>query len=185
MEKSANCLRQSIDGESTAVVMYTDFAGVAENEGYPNIANLFTCLAYAEKVHIKNHMSALQQPDYTATIEKYEVAGTIENIKSAIDGETYECKVMYPKFFKEIKKEQNTDYGKVAMLSMQWSSSVELNHAKILKQALKGIEKGNNFEYANIYICDVCGNIEIGQPTKACNVCGHDASFFTLVKKED
>ena len=182
MEKSEKCLKESINGESTAVIMYNDFAEVADKENLPKTACLFRCLAHAEKVHIKNHMSALQQPDYEAVIEKYSVSSTIENLKSAIEGETYEFKKMYPQFFKEIKKEQNTDYGKVAMLSMQWSSTVEANHAKILKQALKCLKKGTDFDAENIYICKVCGNVEIGQPSKACAVCGHDAAFFELIK---
>jgi len=182
MEKSAKCLKQSIDGESTAVNMYNDFAAKADGENYPNIASLFRCLSDAEKIHIKNHVSALRDPNYKAKLEEYSVSGTLENIKAAIEGEIYECKKMYPQFFKEIKKEQNTEYGKVAMLSMQWSSEVELNHAKILKRALKCLTKGDDFNENNIYICKVCGNVEVGQPTKACSVCGHDAAFFESVK---
>ena len=182
MEKSARCLKESIDGESTAVLMYGTYAELAEKENFPNIANLFRCLVFAEKIHVKNHMSALRQPDYHATLHDYDVGSTFENLKKAIEGEIYECKKMYPKFLKEIKSEMDTDYGKVAMLSMQWSLKVEEKHAKILQQAFDCLKKGKDFDQGNLYTCQVCGNIETGKPTQTCSICGHDASFFELIK---
>ena len=182
MEECKRCLKQSIDGESTAVSMYSDFASKADEENLPKIANLFRSLAKAERVHIKNHKSALKQPDYEAVLDDYSVGSTIDNLKAAIEGETYEFKKMYPRFFKDIKKEQHTEYGKVAMLSMQWSSSVEANHAKLLKLALKLLQNGEDFDTSNIYVCKVCGNVEIDKPTKACSVCGHDVTFFELIQ---
>ena len=182
MKKSAKCLKSSINGESTAVQMYTEFATVAVEEKFPIIATLFRALAHAETIHIKNHMSALREPEYKAVLEDYEINNTVENIKSAIAGETYEYKKMYPRFFKEIKTEQNSIYGKVALLSMQWSSKVEQNHAKTLKLAQKCINKGLDFTETDIYVCKVCGNLELSKPSKPCTICGHDVAFFEIIK---
>ena len=184
MKISRECLQLSIDGESTAAEMYLDFAVQAEKDGYPNIAHLFRCLSQAEKVHIKNHRSALAENGYKAKTEEYTVSDTEQNLKSGIEGETYEYKKMYPGFFRKIKKEKNTEYGRVAFLSMQWSSKVEQNHAKLLKKAYKLLKSGSDLPDKNIYVCRVCGNIELGPQTKSCAVCGHDATFFEPLKPE-
>ena len=38
---------------------YLAFAAKAEKEGKPNIARLFTAIAYAEQVHATNHLKEL------------------------------------------------------------------------------------------------------------------------------
>jgi len=179
MEMSAQCLIEAIQGESNAVVMYNSFAEQALKENLPNISKLFRMLSCAEQIHIKNHKSALG-PDYTIpeVSEELNIQSTEKNIAQAIAGEEFECKTMYPNFFKKIKKEFPAVYAKVAMLSMEWSSKVEARHAKQLTRALERVKAGEDLPLDNFYLCRVCGNIEVGKPEKECDICGHDARFF-------
>ena len=179
MEMSAQCLIEAIQGETNAVIMYNSFAEQALAEKLPNISKLFKMLAVAEQIHIKNHRSALGADRKVPTVaEELTVKDTEANISHAIAGEQYECKTMYPNFFKKIKKEFPNVYAKVAMLSMEWSSKVEARHAKQLRCALEQVKKGEDLPSANFFLCRVCGNIEVGKQEKECEICGHDALFF-------
>ena len=70
---------------------------------------------------------------------------TIENLANAIKAESHEGKYLYSKLMKNIKNETNTEYGKVANLTMLWAKKVEKEHARILKKALKSLKKRIGF----------------------------------------
>ncbi len=184
MEKTKKALKTLITGESEAVQKYKKFAEAACNEGFKNVGELFGALAQAETVHIRNHMQALGE-DYVPDIGEEDVIDvTTENLRNALSGEISENKILYPQLIKSIKKECREIYGKVARLSMLWASKVEKAHAKLLKKALKSVEKGKDIEVNSIYICNVCGNIVFDADCKKeCSVCGHDTIFFKRQKK--
>ena len=46
-------------GESQAHMKYLIFSEVAQKSGMKNIARMFEAIAYAEKVHAKNHLQVL------------------------------------------------------------------------------------------------------------------------------
>lgn len=183
MEKVKKALKILIDGESSAVKMYSKYSDIALNEGFGNISILFRSLAMAEKIHIKNHFNALGE-EYTPVIdEDFKTETTLENIKEALNGEMEENKSLYPKLVKSIKKECKSHEGKVARLSMIWAQKVEKEHAKLLKRALKSIKQGKDFTFNEIYICQVCGNVVLDRKSeKECEVCGHDTLFFKSVR---
>lgn len=186
MDKVKKALKILIDGESSAVKMYTRYSDVAFKEGFGNISILFRSLAMAEKIHIKNHFNALGE-EYTPVIDEgFKTGTTLDNIKEALDGEMEENKHLYPKLVKSIKKECKNHEGKVARLSMLWAQNVEKEHAKLLKKALKSIKKGIDFNFDEIYICQVCGNVVLDKKSeKVCDVCGHDKVFFKSVKGDN
>lgn len=183
MNKTQKALKILLDGESSAVKMYSRYSSVAIEEGFENIAALFRSLVAAEKIHIKNHLNALGE-EYSAKIEEdYTVSTTLDNLNTALEGEVKENKELYPKLVKSIKSECKTEYGKVARLSMTWAQKVEKEHATLLKKALKSIKSGRDLDFNNIYICQVCGNIVLDDDSeKVCDICGHDAIFFKSIK---
>ncbi len=187
MEKTAEYLKKAITGESNAAIMYSKFAEVASNDGYSNIAYLFTALEQAERIHIKNHKQALGDHNYKPEEGTIDIGTTQENLRTAFAGESYEYKKMYPSFIRAIKSETKTEYGKVGRLSMQWAAMVEKVHADTLKKALKNIKSGKDFNITNIYMCRVCGNLLIGneEPDSVCPVCGHDHMFYKLVIRKN
>jgi len=182
MEKSREALKILIKGESEAAEMYDSFSLKAAEEGWTKIAALFKALSQAERIHIKNHLNALGEV-YTVPSETADVQSTGENLARAIEGESEESRKLYPRLIRYIKSETNSEYGKVARLSMTWARKVEKEHARLLKKAYKALAKGRDLEVKNIYLCQVCGNIvldEFGEDT--CAVCGHDIQFFNQVK---
>ncbi|MBI2952838.1 MAG: rubrerythrin, partial [Chloroflexi bacterium] len=80
-------LKTAFAGESQANRMYTAWARKADQEGYPEVANLFRGIAEGETAHALGHMQHLNM-----------VKSTRENLQMAIDGELYETEKMYPEF---------------------------------------------------------------------------------------
>ena len=94
MAKTDENLKAAFAGESQANRMYLAFAKKADEEGLPQIAKLFRAAAEAETVHALNHLRVMGQ-----------VKSTLDNLGTAVSGETYEFKKMYPDFIAEAKKE--------------------------------------------------------------------------------
>ena len=78
-------LLQAFAGESQANRKYLAFAKQAEKEGLNQVAKLFRAAAEAETVHAIAHLKALGK-----------IGATAENLKAAIEGETFEFTDMYP-----------------------------------------------------------------------------------------
>ncbi len=185
MEKTKEALRILITGESNAVKQYNLFAQKAIDEGFPNTSYLFSALAGAENIHIKNHLNALKEDYEIEFTEEIFVSSTLNNLLLAIESEVKETKIFYPKLIKSIKKELNSLYGKTAKLSMNWAQKVEKEHAHLLKKAYKSLKKGFDIDITNIYICQVCGNILLNTLTnKECVICGHDVAFFDIYQRK-
>ena len=96
MTKTDENLKAAFAGESQANRLYFAFAKAAEQEGFPQIAKLFKAAAEAETVHAHNHLRVMGQ-----------VKTTADNLGTAVSGETYEFKKMYPQFIEEAKAEGN------------------------------------------------------------------------------
>lgn len=185
MEKSKNALKILITGECNAVKTYEAYSLKAKEEGYVKIAALFAALSKAERIHIKNHLNALAE-DYTVVTDEVVAGSTLDNIKSAIEGESEESRELYPRLIRSIRSECKTEYGKVARLSMMWARKVEKEHARLLKRAYKALKKGIDFQFQTIYLCQVCGNIELDNlKGDVCDICGHDIQFFSPLKGEE
>ena len=52
-------LKEAIKGESNAKRKYELYADQAVKENLPEIGHLFIAVAFAESIHIKNHVKAL------------------------------------------------------------------------------------------------------------------------------
>src|SRR5262245_4911535 len=101
--KSHANLKEAFAAESQANRRYLYFARVADIEGFPDIAGLFKDTADAETGHAFGHLDFLKEvgdPVTSAPIGKTE-----RNLKSAVDGETYEYTQMYPGFAKTARDE--------------------------------------------------------------------------------
>ena len=165
MSKTQENLKEAFAGESQANQKYRAFAKKAEKEGFPNIANLFKTAAEAERIHAEGHLGALDG-----------IGNTVENLKAAIAGETYEYTKMYPPMLKEAENENHK-----AKRMFGYAVKAEEVHAKLYKMALEAAEQGKDLEGIEIYLCPVCGNIEFGKPTENCPICGTLASKYVKV----
>ncbi len=157
-------LEAAFTGESMANRKYLAFAKKADEDGYPHIAKLFRAAAAAETVHAHNHFELLDG-----------IKSTEDNLKAAIEGETYEFHEMYPDFIEEAKNEGNKD----AVWSFDIANQVEEIHADLYKKALENIGKNEEVDY---YVCSVCGNTVENEAPDMCPICGATKSKFDKVE---
>jgi rubrerythrin len=158
-------LRAAFAGESQANRKYLAFAKKADEEGYPGIARLFRAAAAAETVHAHNHLGVLEG-----------IGSTAENLKEAINGETFEFTKMYPGFISEADSEG----AKKARWSFNVANQVEQIHAGLFQEALKDMSMTAPSQ--DIYVCSVCGNTVMGEAPAKCPICGAEHGQFLRVE---
>jgi rubrerythrin len=96
-------LKEAFAGESQANRRYLYFARQADVEGYPEVAGLFRDVAEGETGHAFGHFEYLEEVGDPVT--GLPVGSTENNLKSAVEGETYEFSQMYPGFAKTAREE--------------------------------------------------------------------------------
>ena len=85
----------------------------------------------------------------------------------SIAGETHEFTIMYPEFVKAAEAEKRSD----AVLAFTHAMKAEEVHAGLYKKALAAIKAGNDLGREKVFLCPVCGNIEIGKVPDKCPIC--------------
>ena len=101
--KSLENLKNAFAGESQANRRYLYFARQADIEGHPDMGGLFRDTAEAETGHAFGHMDFLKEVGDPAT--GVPIGKTEDNLKSAVEGETYEYTEMYPGFARTARDE--------------------------------------------------------------------------------
>ncbi len=155
-------LAEAFAGESQANQKYRAFAKKAEQEGLPNVARLFRTAAEAERIHAEGQLKSLAG-----------IGGTAENLKKAIDGETFEYTTMYPPMLQAAEAE-----GHRAKVMFGYALKAEAVHAEIYRLALEAVERGEDLAQAGFYLCPICGHIELGAPPERCPICGTPGTRF-------
>lgn len=152
--KTLDNLQAAFNGESNAHARYLEFAKRADAEGYAPVASLFRAAARAEQIHAQNHAAVIRRlgGNPTAKLEKVVVRNTSDNLKTAIQGETYEKDTMYPEFLKEARSSGST----AVLQTLNYAKSAEVEHARLYQEALSKLPqlKGKAVSY---YLCTVCG----------------------------
>lgn len=154
-------------GESQANRKYSVFAEKAAAEGYPTVGKLFRAASEAEAIHAKRLLFIMNA-----------VGSTEENLKGAMEGENHEFMEMYPPFVAEAKKDRKNEAAIVFTHAMK----AEEVHANLYLQALESVRGGNDLDAGAIYLCPVCGNIEIGVAPEKCPICGVPARMFREIQ---
>jgi rubrerythrin len=158
-------LNTAFGGESQAYQKYSAFAKQAEKDGLTNIAKLFRTTAEAERIHAEGHFKAMDK-----------IGSTLENLEAAIGGETYEFEDMYPPMYEQAVQENHK-----AKKMFGYALEAEKVHAQLYKKALQAVKDGKDLDEVNIYLCTVCGYIELGVAPEKCPVCGVPASKFVQI----
>jgi rubrerythrin len=166
LEKTIENLRNAFAGESQANRRYLAFAQTAEEEGFTQVAKLFRAAAEAETVHALNHIRIIG-----------EVKTTAENLNTAINGETFEYKKMYPEYLSTAKQEKSQQ----ALWSFNIANQVEQVHAGLFTKAAKALKTGKDPLKADYYVCSVCGNTVENEPPEKCPICGNPRTKFFKV----
>ena len=112
-------LRSAYGGESMAHMRYLAFAAKAEEEGFKNIARLFSAVSFAEQVHATNHFKTMKDEKGDACVTAGAAFGyinTVTSLELAIGGEKFEIDQMYPAYINVAKMQ-----GEKKTLFVQWS----------------------------------------------------------------
>jgi rubrerythrin len=104
--KTYDNLKQAFARESQASHRYLYFAQKADIEGYPELAALFRSVADSETGHAFGHLDFLTEADDARSGRA--IGDTADNLRSAIQAETYEYAELYPAFAR-IAREEGLD----------------------------------------------------------------------------
>lgn len=177
LDQTIKNLNAAYQGESNAHHRYALFANKAEEEGYPQVAKLFRATSRAEQIHRDTHRQTIEKLGGNVeefTLDEVTVSSTADNLKIAIEGESYERDTMYPGFMSKAKQDGSRD----AVRTFRFALEAEKEHAKLYTEALSNL--GNNSE-ADYYVCTVCGNTVTVLPNKKCPVCRNKLDKYELV----
>lgn len=180
---TASNLRSAFGGESMAYMRYIQWGEAAKKEGFPNVANLFKAIAYAEQVHAGNHFRELKKEVGETSVTAGAVFGmttTSENLQGAIDGENYEVAQMYPAFL--AVADMQSEKGSIR--SFQFALEAEKTHATLFTAAKEAVDAGKDYAEKTVHVCDVCGYTLVGELEDDCPICKAKASMFTTFAVE-
>jgi rubrerythrin len=163
MTKTDENLKSAFAGESQANRRYLAFANKAEEEGFTQIAKLFKAAAEAETVHALNHLRVTGQ-----------IKSTLDNLETAVSGETFEFEEMYPRYIDTAKQEGN----KQATWSFDVANQVEQAHAKLFTKVIDSLKSNKPMKKVDYYVCSVCGNTFEGEAPDKCPICGTPKEKF-------
>lgn len=99
-----NNLKAAFAGESQANRRYLYFAQQADIEGHNDVASVFRSTAEGETGHAHGHLEYLQGGGGDPATDM-PIGDTVNNLKSAIAGETHEYTDMYPGMAKTARDE--------------------------------------------------------------------------------
>jgi rubrerythrin len=167
MSNTQDNLKEAFAGESQASRRYLYFAEKADSEGHPQVARLFRAASESETVHARNHLKAMGG-----------IGITSDNLKAAIEGESYEFTKMYPGFIEQAQAEKNSR----AETSFDYANKVEKIHHRLYQKALETLEAGQEAKEEPYYICPVCGYTVAGEAPERCPICGALGKVFKKVE---
>ena len=161
-------LQAAFAGESQARNKYTYFAGVARDEGYEQIAELFLKTAENERAHARLWFEELGG-----------LGSTPENLLHAAEGENYEWTDMYDGFARTAEAEGFPELA----AKFRLVAAIEKRHEERYRALLRNVETAQVFEKSEVRVweCRNCGHIVVGTAApEVCPACLYARSFFEL-----
>ncbi len=162
-DKLKEAFYQAWVGEAKAALRLKIFSKKAEQDGYPQMARLFSAIARSEEIHGERTLRRLK-----------EIGTTEENLQASFESEVRVADVAYDGFIKLAQEEGDEAAG----LILSQSRDAEEIHAKLYKEAMNHLMEERETTY---HICQVCGYIADGVLPDACPICGVDKENFETV----
>jgi len=187
MKETPKKLFAAYVGESQARNRYTFFSSIAKKEGYVLVSKIFQETADQEKEHGSWYYKMLQDFKKEEKFDDFRVnemypttyGTTIENLKSAIAGETLEYTKLYPDLAETAEKEGYPDIAKRTRAIMR----AEQHHAERYGKLVKLIGDDAFFKRGKkiVWICMECGyEVEMDELPEnwKCPSCSHPRPYF-------
>ncbi len=169
MSKTEENLKAALAGEAQARAKYVKWAGAAAKEGHQAIGKIFQETAENEYEHSSMIMKLLGV-----------VGSTEENLKAALEGETYEWTDMYPRFEKDARDEGNEAAAKF----FEHVAKAERHHAKRYELLLERLRDGTLYKSDDeeVWFCTNCGYMHKGKEAlEICPNCLHPIGYFKRI----
>lgn len=182
--QTAKNLAASFAGESQALNRYTFYAARAREEGYQQIAKVFTETADNERAHAKvfydlmikglGHSEIFLEAEYPIGL-----GSTLENLQYAAAGEKEEWHNAYPKFMATAKEEGFPEVE----FAFRHIIEVEKLHEKHYLSLYNDLKNDSLYKQdkEESWRCLNCGYIHIGLVSPAvCPACKYPKGYFEL-----
>ncbi len=174
-------LLKAFAGESQARNRYEFAAKVAKEEGYEQIAGIFTETSLQELQHAKRFFRFLEggMTEITAMYPSGKTATTKENLTDAANGEHEEWSELYPEFARVAEQE---GFSNVAA-AFKAIALAEKTHEQRYRKLLENLMQNKVFERDDkvFWYCRKCGYVHFGtKALKNCPACLHPTSYFEL-----
>ena len=156
-DMTKNNLADALAGESQAHLRYHVYAAQAEREGLANVARLFRAASFSEQLHASVHLRTLEGN-----------TKTMQNLESALAGETFEINEMYPAYLNVAGLQEEPK----AVRSMEHALAAEKVHAELYARAKEKVAAGGDLALDKVHVCEVCGFTMEGDAPDRCPVCG-------------
>lgn len=185
MSKTLENLSKAFAGESQARNRYTMYSKVAKKEGYEQIAAIFLETAEQEREHATKLFEYINEIKGDLNVVNVETSvpniysNTIDNLKSAIAGETEETEHMYPDFAKVALEE---GYQKISN-KLNLIAVAEKHHKERYEKLLNNLESGEVFKKGKkvFWVCRECGFVYYGENApEVCPCCDHPQAFYQV-----
>ncbi|MDR1289441.1 MAG: rubrerythrin family protein [Holosporales bacterium] len=164
-------LMEAFAGESQARNRYSYFSSQAKKEGYIQLSKIFNEISDNEKEHAKIWFKILNGGS---------IPETVENLKSAINGENYEWSNMYANFAVEAEEEGFADIARL----FRAVAAIEKSHEERYQSLLDAVLNGTLFsrDDAATWKCSNCGYLATNEKKApaVCPVCNHGFGYFEL-----
>lgn len=163
-------LKKAFQGETSASGKYAIYARKAWEEGYQQIGNIFEATSGNEREHAEIWLKAMKGG---------EVPSTLDNLKDAVSGESYEWHEMYRDFAETARQE---GYPGLADL-FEGVRAIEHSHDERFSKLIRNIETDTVFCKPRevLWVCLNCGNLiwDTCAP-EVCPVCCYPRGYYEL-----
>lgn len=172
-------LLKAFAGESQARNKYHMFAKMARKENLEWIARVFEETADNERAHAEELFEQIEKPiiKVPAELEIKPFSQTLDNLKTAAEGEKYEWTTMYPDFEKTAIREKQPEavrlFGNLKRVEEKHEERYIIIARKLDSKTL--YDSDTELEWK----CVNCGYIHRGKrPPEKCPVCKKPATWY-------
>jgi rubrerythrin len=158
-------LENAYNGESQAHMKYLLYSEVALKEGLHHIAKLFKAIAFAEQIHARNNLRALEK-----------VKTTAENLQMALEGELFEIEEMYPVYHNAAIFQEENEAERLTHYALE----AEKIHANLYSRAKNLAEQGKDLDIDKLFVCPICGHTAEDTAPDYCPVCSAPGDSFQV-----
>lgn len=159
-ERLKEAFHKVYEAEAKAALRLRVFARKAEEEGLPQVAQLFRVIALSEEIHGERALRMLR-----------EIKDTETHLQESFQSETRVAGVAYEQFIELAESIGNS----LAATIFSNARDVEDVHAKLYKKAINHLIGEHETTY---YVCQVCGYVSDSVWPETCPVCSAPKDQF-------